>query len=204
LAPNFKKRLNLYGTIDIVSNPLDYVKEFENFIAPDDIKRLVDYINANKDDRTKFRKALRKDRWDSEVPEMFQISQHLEIKDILKKLYEKFVSTSKDFYKIEEDIYPYAIWMAVLGPTCSLVPHQDNHKDAEYINLSGVIYLNDNYRGGELHFTVLNHTHIPKAGSLIIFPSNYVHEIKEVVSGYRYALPVWATKNKEKSVLRFE
>jgi Rps23 Pro-64 3,4-dihydroxylase Tpa1-like proline 4-hydroxylase len=59
--------------------------------------------------------------------------------------------------------------------------------------LSTVIYLNDNYSGGEIEF---KHSQVkikPKAGSIIFFPSNflYVHEVYPITDGVRYSLPHW-------------
>jgi hypothetical protein len=43
--------------------------------------------------------------------------------------------------------------------------------------VSIVVYLNDNYEGGELFFPRLDElTYSPKAGDIAIFPSNYIYE----------------------------
>lgn len=59
--------------------------------------------------------------------------------------------------------------------------------------LSVVMYLNDDYEGGEISFTSVGITIKPEAGSMIFFPSNFVfsHEVFEMKSGIRYALPNW-------------
>ena len=64
----------------------------------------------------------------------------------------------------------------------------DNH-------LPTLIYLNDDYEGGELGFATHNLIIKPKKGDLIIFPGNmhYAHEVFEVLSGTRYTLPIWFT-----------
>jgi predicted 2-oxoglutarate/Fe(II)-dependent dioxygenase YbiX len=55
-------------------------------------------------------------------------------------------------------------------------------------NLSALLYLNDNYMGGELHFMNENISISPKPGSLIFFQgdADKPHKVKEVVSGNRY------------------
>jgi predicted 2-oxoglutarate/Fe(II)-dependent dioxygenase YbiX len=57
-----------------------------------------------------------------------------------------------------------------------------------------VIYLNDDYEGGELSFVNLNIKVKPSVGSLMIFKTGekYLHEVK-TVSGdkVRYCLPTW-------------
>ena len=185
-------------------SPTSYIKEIDNFISSEDIDLVVGYMNANKGDSSRFRKGVEKDRWDSQCPETYDIKQHAPILNILKKSYYEFVKVSTEFYNLKETYYPYAIWMSILGPGCGLKAHRDNHKGAENIDLSGVIYLNDNFTGGELYFPELDHSYTPKSGSLVIFPSPYIHQINKVISGYRYAIPLWATKNKDGSLLRLE
>jgi predicted 2-oxoglutarate/Fe(II)-dependent dioxygenase YbiX len=59
--------------------------------------------------------------------------------------------------------------------------------------LSALLYLNDDYEGGNIKFEHAGVTLKPEAGSLLFFPSNYiyVHEVSAVTSGIRYALPNW-------------
>lgn len=59
--------------------------------------------------------------------------------------------------------------------------------------LSAVMYLNDDYVGGNIIFQHAGISIKPEAGSVIFFPSNfiYVHEIEKMESGKRYALPNW-------------
>jgi predicted 2-oxoglutarate/Fe(II)-dependent dioxygenase YbiX len=59
--------------------------------------------------------------------------------------------------------------------------------------LSAVLYLNDDYEGGELHFPRQGLTYNPKAGSLVLFPSNYCypHASLPVRHGAKYAVVTW-------------
>ena len=60
-------------------------------------------------------------------------------------------------------------------------------------SVSAIIYLNDNYEGGELEFVHFGIKVKPKAGSLFLFPSNYAytHIAHPVTSGTKYALVTW-------------
>lgn len=74
------------------------------------------------------------------------------------------------------------------------------HTDAGPIaHLSAVLYLNDDYNGGELAFP--NHDIVvkPSAGSIIMFPSvePYVHDPRNVISGEKYIAPSFWFKNWE-------
>lgn len=65
--------------------------------------------------------------------------------------------------------------------------------------LSCVMYLNDDYGGGDIVFQHAGVTVSPEAGSIVFFPSNfvYVHEVKEITQGTRYAVPNWYHNRKE-------
>ncbi len=80
------------------------------------------------------------------------------------------------------------------------------HSDAEHFDIkhkrfyrfidrdfSMLIYLNDDYEGGELSFPWLQYQYRPKAGDLVFFPSNHVfsHESLPIRSGTKYALVSW-------------
>ncbi len=81
-----------------------------------------------------------------------------------------------------------------------------SHADAENVDheancwyrgvdrdVSVVMYLNDDYVGGGIRFNRFNYTYQPRAGDLVIFPSNnaYLHESLPVESGVKYALVSW-------------
>lgn len=59
--------------------------------------------------------------------------------------------------------------------------------------LSGVLYLNSDIEGGRLRFPAQNLEIEPKAGRLVLFPSNFVHihESLPVEKGIKYAVLSW-------------
>lgn len=60
-------------------------------------------------------------------------------------------------------------------------------------HLSCILYLNDDYTGGEVEFPLFKIKIKPKAGMLIMFPSNfaYKHIAHPVTSGTKYAMVTW-------------
>jgi predicted 2-oxoglutarate/Fe(II)-dependent dioxygenase YbiX len=72
-----------------------------------------------------------------------------------------------------------------------LPAHQDQGISSRV--LSVLLYLNDDYEGGEIEFKHSNVKIKPQAGSVIFFPSNflYVHEVHPITKGTRYSLPNW-------------
>jgi hypothetical protein len=67
--------------------------------------------------------------------------------------------------------------------------------DFPYYDLATVIYINDDYEGGELYFPNQDVKFKPKAGGMYFFPGdmNYIHGITEIKSGIRYTCPLFWT-----------
>jgi len=76
-------------------------------------------------------------------------------------------------------------------------PHVDSYGDDRSPTISVVLYLNDDYEGGEIYFKEQDIKVKPSAGSLVIFPSTepYYHQSLPVVSGSKYMTPGFWYKN---------
>jgi len=63
---------------------------------------------------------------------------------------------------------------------------------------SSILYLNEDYEGGELYFEEFDMLIKPKANQLVFFPSGseFRHEVKPVISGDRYTLASFYTTDK--------
>lgn len=83
------------------------------------------------------------------------------------------------------------------GPGQGYTEHVDSMPGSSSVYgqrlLSAVLYLNDGFEGGELHFPRQGLTYNPKAGSLILFPANfcYPHASLPVRQGTKFALVTW-------------
>lgn len=67
--------------------------------------------------------------------------------------------------------------------------YQAEHKDnAEF---GAVIYLNDDYEGGEINFPTLNLSIKPTKGSILYWPGYLPHSVSPVKSGVRYTMPIF-------------
>ena len=69
--------------------------------------------------------------------------------------------------------------------------HHSHGQQYGYPQVSALLYPNDDYEGGE--FFVADHQYLPKKGSSIVFPSNfmYPHEAKAVTQGTRWSIITW-------------
>jgi predicted 2-oxoglutarate/Fe(II)-dependent dioxygenase YbiX len=63
--------------------------------------------------------------------------------------------------------------------------------------ISAVVYLNDDYEGGEIEFIRQGLKVKPQAGDIILFPSNFVYEHAscEVFSGIKYSVVIMTDYN---------
>ena len=69
--------------------------------------------------------------------------------------------------------------------------HHSHGQQYGYPQVSALLYPNDDYEGGE--FFVADHQYLPKKGSAIVFPSNFMfpHEAKAVTKGTRWSIVTW-------------
>jgi len=98
-------------------------------------------------------------------------------------------------YNIKEPWLPnyFSIKKYISG--ADMGPHVDSSDptDINHPVLSGVIYLNDDYEGGEIIFPNQKLNIKPEAGSLIIFPSvnPYTHHPQKIINGNKYMIPLF-------------
>lgn len=74
--------------------------------------------------------------------------------------------------------------------------HVDSVDPEPWIEFSTVVYLNDDFTGGEIYFPNQNFSYKPKKLSAVFFPSagsEYIHGVTEILSGNRYTIPIMHT-----------
>lgn len=120
------------------------------------------------------------------------------IKQFVKKYGLKAIDEFKMNAEFPEDLYFSDYITVIYTEGGSLDKHSDDSEQYGKQVITSMIYLNDDYEGGEIVFEELGMSIKPKAGSSIIFPGQYFHEVKKVVSGQRYAIGIGTTKEKEK------
>jgi hypothetical protein len=79
--------------------------------------------------------------------------------------------------------------------------HAD-HGPTYVTTVSIVVYLNDNYEGGELWFPRFDLTIKPQAGDIVVFPSTYIYEhaSQDMISGTKYSVVIMSDYNDRDSV----
>jgi len=71
--------------------------------------------------------------------------------------------------------------------------HHSHGQKFGYPHITALMFLNDNYEGGEIVLCDGVYEPQKKQGSGIVFPSNFMfpHEVKKVIKGHRYSLMTW-------------
>lgn len=112
---------------------------------------------------------------------------------INKQIRDAIVNASKDYAdKHNIDLgYLTPISISKYSTGKQMGPHVDSYEDERSPVLSVVLYLNDDYEGGDLYFKNQNISIKPTAGSLIAFPSvePYFHQSNIVIKGVKYMSP---------------
>jgi predicted 2-oxoglutarate/Fe(II)-dependent dioxygenase YbiX len=74
-------------------------------------------------------------------------------------------------------------------------PNVGKPNHSPHYDIGNIIYLNDDYEGGELYFPQHDLQFKPENGTAAFFPGdrNYLHGVTEITSGIRYTLPTFWT-----------
>lgn len=98
----------------------------------------------------------------------------------------------RKFKKLDEKIFIYPNFSINKYKTGAMMgPHADTNDGDKTLRFSLVTYLTDDHGGGELEFPNHNIKFKPKAGSVVMFPSDqpYLHISHEITDGWKYMSP---------------
>lgn len=114
-----------------------------------------------------------------------------EVSAIINKYTDKVVETINNKFKVASKLCGGA-YLVRWGSGKKMDLHVDDLGSGEN-HLSAVLYINEDYSGGNIVFPTHNLHIKPKRFELIIFPGNlnYAHEVTEVISGTRFTVPFW-------------
>jgi predicted 2-oxoglutarate/Fe(II)-dependent dioxygenase YbiX len=85
-------------------------------------------------------------------------------------------------------------WYGPHADSENFIPAHDVWVKNSDRDVSLLLYLNDDYEGGELSFGHFNYVYKPVAGDLLFFPSDnrYIHQADPVMAGLRFVVVSWA------------
>jgi hypothetical protein len=164
------------------------IYEIENFLDESICDDLVKYFN-----NTNFRNLHLEGYFEDKTLCPYLVEDKILLSNLLILQIKSIQTLSKLFYRDNLDVNLYLEYWSIVQmlPGIDMEVHQDqNHRD-----YSSVLYLNDNFTGGKTYFPSDNFTCNPKKGKIIFFSSRTYHGVTKVISGERYTLPCWYSKN---------
>ena len=140
--------------------------------------------------------------WHSDVS-----NAHRELADHMLDAQRRAAALITNFYRLTQPIYPDLLQIMSWPVGIHMPPHADNanpdgslhamaHRD-----FSGIVYLNDDYQGGEFYFTALDTVIKPKKGMLVAFTAGFYHEhaVLQVERKQRLTMPFFLTFNRDRA-----
>lgn len=121
-------------------------------------------------------------------------------KKFIKSCSDKAIKSIKKEYNYSKPLNFWGGDLTLWEDGTAAGAHFDNTDDKLELNslnivYSSVLYLNDDYEGGELYFPNFNWSIKPQKGDYIVFETKDVlHGIKKVYNGKRCTLPMWFEK----------
>jgi hypothetical protein len=135
--------------------------------------------------------------------------------EIVPRLVEECLRNIGNQLRPGELLYPETVILAAIGVGGHHSRHADNCRQNEHgdwvanhtpqRDMSAIFYLNDEFDGGEIFFERAQLMVKPQPGLLLAFPSDadHVHEVFPVLSGVRYTMAVWFTKQQRCALADF-
>jgi predicted 2-oxoglutarate/Fe(II)-dependent dioxygenase YbiX len=153
----------------------EQIKSIKNYVEPSDAQALINLM-----EELKLKDQLNNERGDG----TFRLynSDNPVLVDFVKKYSNKFID--------QEELYVTENLVGLYEEGAFMKVHRDVEDESETI--STVIYLNDEYEGGELSFPEIDggYTYRPEKYELIYFPTPYLHGVNPVISGKRYIITI--------------
>jgi len=112
-----------------------------------------------------------------------------------------------DYYQLQEPIFADAEQIIFWPNGMYTMPHADNAnadgtRHRMYWRMfSSILYLNDDFDGGELYFTTLNKVVRPRPGRLACFTSGFHHEhaLLKIRNGSQYVISTFFTDEEDRA-----
>ena len=170
----------------ILENNKDYgIKVFKDFVTNEDCNYLINFLDNIKDSYGN----------DGGIRKISLRPESEKIKNILLKVLDK---AKKDFDN--NDLFITSYMISSYDPGYSMGVHVDTEEMRECNKVSMVLYLNNDFKGGDIVFPMIDFRHSPKAKELVCFLSELqenAHGVETIESGKRYVMPIFITDEKE-------
>ena len=163
------------------------IKVIKEFVSPQDAALVLDYAKSMETSFNEFGNGEKEFTFHSE----FHDPNIESLVNFYGELVLKFV---RDNYPGPfEDYDSSKTHIAKFDEGFGMHEHFDSTKPNDIATL---LYLNNNYSGGEIYFPGYDISIKPNAGDLVCFPDtpDFVHGVKPISNGIRYTIPRWFTR----------
>jgi hypothetical protein len=157
----------------------DSIFKFKNDINPDEWISVIEKVSSTS---YPFSKVDRRPHMTMELPTLYSKSDDISAINLRSAFFEK-IMPAISIYMQENNIsnmFPKKTFITVskLNPGSPMSLHKDN-QDQKSNHLIAMMYINDNFNGGELHIVKEGIKYKPKAGDIVIYKGNMEHEVLE-------------------------
>jgi hypothetical protein len=177
---------------------------------PEETIKIVENLCSSKEGDIAWRRAetIGSGPWQSQrTNSMLPVTYFADLADngVLQSVHNQFyvllLATTNPYcqtYGINEPIFHEGYSLLKYSGGQEYKGHYDGTSSSGRI-ISALVYLNDDYEGGEIEFPFFGIKIKPQAGMLILFPSNfaYTHVAHPITSGTKYALVTWLRDRRE-------
>jgi hypothetical protein len=187
-------RLHIDRITETLGDGVENIKVVKNFMPKEHIDLFLEYMQL----QAKFRNTEEEDRFLNKCyyqRELLRVYEHLMRAELMKMYEIDFerdrtidLNNRKDGSSLP--IHTDFIQSQFIDPIEPPPVYPTNSWSGHF---SCLIYLNDNFVGGEIYFPKQDLKIKPEAGMLIAFPGNknYKHSVEEFHGSERFALSLW-------------
>lgn len=187
-------KLNLNVVNGLFSGNSENIKVVENFMPKEHVQILLDYCKLSNNPRDdKKEKQYVESYFQRELAKSYEHLMRAEVTKMYDHSFDRDRTVDftdrKEGVLLEEHIdFIKSQFVDPLEPP-AVYPKGGRWSG----HMSALIYLNDDYEGGEIVFPKQNLTIKPKSGMLIAFPGNpmYPHSVNPCYGNLRYTISLW-------------
>lgn len=148
------------------------------------------------------------DFWEGRIVYMGDVAEHdASAATIMGNFQKRATAMLGEFYALTRPLWTDTVQLNIWEQGSCLPPHTDNSNpdgsphSTPWRDFSSIVYLNDDYEGGELYFTAQDRVLKPTRGMLVAFSAGYHHEhgVLKVTRGRRITMPAFYTFDQRKA-----
>ncbi len=173
-----------------------------DFLSPEQCGAVIDAYRRNEH---RAEKSITEDdffsgrfMWISSLPE-----EESYIKQLMNDVRARAAQRIMAFYRLEKPVFADTIQIVKWPAGCMMPAHADNaHPDGSahptpFRAYTSLVYLNDDFEGGEFYFDNQKVRLKPKTGLFVCFTGGmrHFHGVGEVFSGERFTMPAWYSED---------